>query len=299
VNAQAYTAGHHIVFGAGRFAPHTDAGHRLLAHELAHVVQQSGTEGSPVGPVSLSPPRLIQRQPEKSPPQKPPADKTLQSTGVDSNDPVATNTATLIDEVLARNKRLAPYIGDRLSGGFKIAEKDKFVQDSSDGNFENAYRGAYGMSASEFVSKDTKGFFDDKKSIVHLRPGATFGTALHESVHRLASPAMYSTYLLEAQKISSNLLEVLKEGVTAFFTDCILRDEKLPNFIDANRTYKGKAEAMIKALGADGFDLIAKFNFQGTGILEIGKKLGYTDKQASAAPAKIIPDVMRLMDQAI
>jgi hypothetical protein len=39
VDAQAYTLGEHIVFGAGRFAPGTNAGRRLLAHELVHVAQ--------------------------------------------------------------------------------------------------------------------------------------------------------------------------------------------------------------------------------------------------------------------
>ena len=42
VNADAYTLGHDIVFGAGQFAPHTGTGRRLIAHELTHVVQQSG-----------------------------------------------------------------------------------------------------------------------------------------------------------------------------------------------------------------------------------------------------------------
>jgi len=40
VNAHAYTVGHNIAFGASRFAPETNAGRRLLAHELTHVVQQ-------------------------------------------------------------------------------------------------------------------------------------------------------------------------------------------------------------------------------------------------------------------
>ena len=40
VNALAYTVGRNIVFGAGRFAPETQEGRRLLAHELTHVVQQ-------------------------------------------------------------------------------------------------------------------------------------------------------------------------------------------------------------------------------------------------------------------
>lgn len=34
--------GHDVVFGAGRFAPGTNEGRRLIAHELAHVVQQEG-----------------------------------------------------------------------------------------------------------------------------------------------------------------------------------------------------------------------------------------------------------------
>jgi hypothetical protein len=42
INADAYTAGKNIVFGPGRFAPGTHDGRRLLAHELAHVVQQAG-----------------------------------------------------------------------------------------------------------------------------------------------------------------------------------------------------------------------------------------------------------------
>lgn len=40
LGADAYTAGPHVVFGAGKYAPDTQAGRRVLAHELAHVVQQ-------------------------------------------------------------------------------------------------------------------------------------------------------------------------------------------------------------------------------------------------------------------
>ena len=45
VSAVAYTMGRNIVFGAGRFTPGTHEGRRLLAHELTHVVQQSGSDG--------------------------------------------------------------------------------------------------------------------------------------------------------------------------------------------------------------------------------------------------------------
>lgn len=41
VGALAYTVGPDIVFGAGQFAPHVPEGRHLIAHELAHVVQQA------------------------------------------------------------------------------------------------------------------------------------------------------------------------------------------------------------------------------------------------------------------
>jgi len=45
LDAQAYTIGSHIVFASARYVPKSDSGRRLLAHELAHVVQQSRAEG--------------------------------------------------------------------------------------------------------------------------------------------------------------------------------------------------------------------------------------------------------------
>ena len=54
MNASAYTVGSDVVFGAGGYAPATFEGNRLLAHELAHTVQQRGatTEAAPVAPSS-------------------------------------------------------------------------------------------------------------------------------------------------------------------------------------------------------------------------------------------------------
>jgi len=40
IEALAYTAGRDIVFASGQYSPQTERGKRLLAHELAHVVQQ-------------------------------------------------------------------------------------------------------------------------------------------------------------------------------------------------------------------------------------------------------------------
>ena len=57
--AQAYTVGSDVVVQADRWAPDTDAGRHLLAHELTHVVQQKAgpVDGTPTGDgVALSDP---------------------------------------------------------------------------------------------------------------------------------------------------------------------------------------------------------------------------------------------------
>lgn len=53
VNAYAYTAGRDIAFACGAFEPETPAGRHLLAHELAHVVQQRSRSVSLNLPLSL------------------------------------------------------------------------------------------------------------------------------------------------------------------------------------------------------------------------------------------------------
>ncbi len=58
LGANAYTAGQDIVFGQGQYAPGTPRGRRLLAHELTHVMQQSGGGRTP----------KVQRDPKSGPP---------------------------------------------------------------------------------------------------------------------------------------------------------------------------------------------------------------------------------------
>jgi hypothetical protein len=52
IQALAYTSGQDVVFAEGQYDPASDRGRRLLAHELAHTIQQSGNAGE-----------VLQRQP--------------------------------------------------------------------------------------------------------------------------------------------------------------------------------------------------------------------------------------------
>jgi hypothetical protein len=59
INAQAYTVGTDVVFRSGAYQPETPGGRHVLAHELAHVIQQKSgpVAGTPApGGISISHP---------------------------------------------------------------------------------------------------------------------------------------------------------------------------------------------------------------------------------------------------
>lgn len=67
LGAKAYTVGSNIAFGAGQYQPSTDSGRLLLAHELAHAVQQGAAprKGAASAPAAKTV-GTIQRQPAPS-----------------------------------------------------------------------------------------------------------------------------------------------------------------------------------------------------------------------------------------
>ncbi len=84
VQALAYTVGQDVVFGAGQYVPHNEVGRRLLAHELAHTLQQrTAASGLLQGPITLegengkvpeTPTPAVQILQRKPPPSAPPKD---------------------------------------------------------------------------------------------------------------------------------------------------------------------------------------------------------------------------------
>ena len=84
IGARAYAVGSDLVFAPGRYAPETSDGRRLLAHELAHVVQQGRTpptlrrqEAGPTAPSTKTDPTADPAPkdagaPAGAPPQAPP-----------------------------------------------------------------------------------------------------------------------------------------------------------------------------------------------------------------------------------
>ena len=60
IQAQAFTHGSDVYFNSGKFAPHTEAGGTLLAHELTHTIQQGAVHTNSTSPSSS--PSSVQRK---------------------------------------------------------------------------------------------------------------------------------------------------------------------------------------------------------------------------------------------
>jgi hypothetical protein len=140
VNALAYTAGHDIVFAENRYAPDTAVGRRLLAHELTHVVQQSGRlsggrlainsagdahereadavaarimAGSSAGPVGTAAPPLLQRQTPENDPEKKPAEQK------EAGEVIAEGLKTVAEQAADENPQVKKVIIEPLKGKLK------------------------------------------------------------------------------------------------------------------------------------------------------------------------------------
>ena len=132
VGALAYTVGRNIVFAQGQFAPDTAPGRKLLAHELAHVLQQSSTP--------LGAPRAIGRE-EGRPNRQVTTDFRASSSGLAASvEPTGTSKVAFSSPYLQRqpappavtpadNKQVQKYIDDALQAkGGNVSEAWRYVQ---------------------------------------------------------------------------------------------------------------------------------------------------------------------------
>jgi hypothetical protein len=151
MRAAAYTVGSHVYFAAGHFAPHTAAGSHLLAHELAHVLQNSD-RGTPT---------LVRRAPLPAEVQNSADHKNLMYTIMTANwtRAGALLNAYNIDGIHSVFEDLSPrqieslYLGaianDAVGGGSNIAKEA--LAASPDLQTAIAAVKAAGISIKEFV----------------------------------------------------------------------------------------------------------------------------------------------------
>lgn len=282
VNARAFTVGKDVVVDQRQGGLGTPAGLRLLAHELAHVVQQG--QGQPVlqkqprrparpeeemitsGPefeAELAEFEKLKQRFEEArarheeriaplPLEVLPLD-VLKRAGVKTTTRVGKSTASLIHSVLERSRVLRPYI-ERKLGRRRIPGK-QFVIHDSDAEFEAHYTRLHKIvipvgSAAEKELKTKYGFYHPQTDTIHLRPTSNVGHALHEAIHKFASRGF--------RNIFGGFLD---EGVTQYFTDLVLEEQGLDRM--KGHLYEDQAECASKLVDLFSHDLVARAYFQG------------------------------------
>lgn len=96
VAARAYTLGSDVVFGEGQYDPASPAGRQLIAHELAHVVQQRASRPGPAADRSLAisnPADAAEREADRV------ADEVLRPPGAEPGSRIVSQPAALYRQV--------------------------------------------------------------------------------------------------------------------------------------------------------------------------------------------------------
>lgn len=144
VQAHAYTVGQHVVFGAGRFNPASNAGRKLLAHELTHAAAAATESAPPSGRLRVSSPDepaeqhaenmasqgAHQRPPSPAPPPPPPASLLREVDGENAATTQGVDASTTGDpSVTDPSANTGTQLATSTSGTFKddLKQKDNSV----------------------------------------------------------------------------------------------------------------------------------------------------------------------------
>jgi len=233
LDARAFTLGDHIAFGAGQYAPGTQSGMGLLAHELTHVAQQ----GRDAVPVLRRAPVLSKRTPAEL---------------VSDEKDIATD----IDAAVAASKTIANYIPakelKKTRGHLHIEFKETFEKRLAD-----QAKALHDTSSSKSDSGTVvKGFSDLAAGEVYLKERmASVEGALHEAIHLNSKPGRNPG----VSSFQGDFGHNIEEGVTQFFTNKVLDEQGL----SAGSAYPKQlalAEGLISVVGET---LVGKAYFNG------------------------------------
>jgi uncharacterized protein DUF4157 len=277
-DALAYTIGEHVVFAPGRYDQATHAGRRLLAHELAHVVQQGG------GAVAL------QRQPQPGGAEELSRDlleisHELREVGVKIEEGMEdleifrhqlflagtqlpkvgdridkTTVAALVEAAIETSQTLAPFLPPGKRARTSVAKgltvhRFREELESADARLSHVVTPSVGQPRR---TKLVKGFYHRATDSIHLttdtKYGADskFGDALHEGIHKYSSPVL-----------QTRLGIYINEGFTQHFADLVSAEHGIGVY--TGHTYGPQMDCAKKVMGwlKDGKMLSARAFFRG------------------------------------
>ena len=244
LDARAYTIGRHVMFDAGRYAPDTADGQRLLAHELTHVAQADAA-AEPV----------ISRAPNDP--------KQIMS-GLTTDKLISEDIGEVLDKLIAASKVLAPFI----SGKSKVRAIKGSISMLDTAEFSYAYHKESGTTAPQNAEKDpaikeVRGLTQQKDphNILLRRQISNVGDALHEAIHRVSFPGF------------TTVNKAFDEGTTEHFTRNVLAEAELdPPKNKYDRPWRS-VEQLISLVGEP---LVGEAYFDAKKIQNLGNAMGTT-----------------------
>jgi hypothetical protein len=169
INAQAYTYGNHIVFNEGKYQPQSSDGKHLLAHELAHVVQNNGPDKMHRQPNSPNPEWLSKEYQGDLPGEK------LNIMGPYTENDKSTMKGILMQRIEYNRKNITKYVSGlvngtiRILGEFMLVEMNKAAQEGMSG-FGKNIKFIIGETA-QFIAAGGVGYI----AKAAMRPAVTAG----------------------------------------------------------------------------------------------------------------------------
>jgi hypothetical protein len=183
----------------------------------------------------------------------------LKDAGITTTSRIDDKTRGLIQKAVEESEVLRPYLKGKFPRA--AATEGTFEIHPDENSFNDAYISYRHISdAPKTETERAKayggigGFFDRSKNAIHVRSRSRFGHALHEAMHKLANPAFHGFWG-----------DTINEGVTQYFTDCVLREQGLDEVKDTE--YQDQLACAKKLVTATNRDTVAREYFLGDGAL--------------------------------
>ena len=223
--------------------------------------------------------RLLQREATAVRPH------SLKDAGITTTSRIDGKTRAHIQKAIEESEVLRPYLKGKFPAA--AATEGKFEIHPDEEDFNQAYIGYRRIADAPRTEKerakaygDIGGFYDRANNAIHVRSRSRFGHALHEAMHKLANPAFRGYW---GDKIN--------EGVTQYFTDCVLREQGLP--VGKDHKYQDHLVCARKLVTATSRDIVAREYFLGDGALSDALKKKWNLDDVGFAKARVSDGVCK------
>jgi hypothetical protein len=299
LNARAFTVGTHIAFGPGQYRPGEPAGDALIAHELAHVVQQHGAAAPPrpARPASDALERDADRSAvatmqalwgpagAKARPAKPALRSGLQLSrcagpqvplpeGIGTSHapppppPTFANvdprtTPQTVDRMIAASGFLQPYIAERHRAGVQATGH---LHIDTDDDFRRHYVAYLQRSLNPATGKRFTADEAEQEASLGKSDGFDDGREMYlRGLNATTITALHETIHAYAE---DDFVDAVgpdaNEGATEYFTDIVLADNQQgPDASAYTQNQLPPVQQLVAALGGNGKQLLAAAYFQG------------------------------------